>query len=125
MTLSELMEQIEGRRFDAYLNAASGLSVLRMALEDSPFLRDLIAELQAHPENAQRVSQRISDLLKTADQPDYSFDAALAAYLFALSRVDSALTHKAIEAILQTPQLWWARRLAQHLQTQIAHEQQP
>lgn len=124
MTLTELMEQIEDRQFDAQLNAASGLSVFRMGLDEHQAVHQLAAELRMHPEYAQDVFQRISGLLKESDAPEHlhAHDAGIAAYLYVLSRVDATLTHRAIEAILDMPQLWWARRLAKHLQEQMAHE---
>jgi hypothetical protein len=124
MNLSQLMEQIEGTWFSAYINAASGLSVVKMEFESNELLEKLTNELQHSPQNKQFVFQRLLDLLPQNDEPEYAHphDVALAAYLEVLNRIDAGLTGKAIEHILQTPRLWWARRLAKHiLETPVAN----
>ena len=123
MSLSKLLERIESRWFSAYINAASGLSVVRMEFESNELLEKLTNALQHSPQNKRLVFQRLLELLPQNDEPEYAHphDVALAAYLEVLSRVDAGLKGKAIEQILQTPQLWWARRLAHYiLETPIA-----
>jgi hypothetical protein len=122
MNLAELLEQIEGRIFDAHLNTASGFGVLLMALERSEVLNELIAELRRQPQSKQIAFQHLTDLLKANDEPEYAhpYDAAIAGYLFALSCTDTKLTCEAIEAVLQTPQLWWSRRLAKYIRKNLS-----
>jgi hypothetical protein len=124
MNLQSLFEQIEGIEFATGIDILSGFKILLHTLNEDNTLLALTEELEQYPEQKQNVFQRIQLLLEENEQPEFMhpYDAALAGYLHVLSRVDIPLTHKAIEAILQTPQLWWSRRLAQHLQEQLAHE---
>ena len=124
MSLQHLFEKIEGIEFATNIDILSGFKIFLKALNADNTLLALVEELEKHPQQKQDVFQRIQFLLGVNEQAEYMhpYDAALAGYLYALSRVDIPLTHKAIEIILQTPQLWWARRLAKHLQEQMAHE---
>jgi hypothetical protein len=121
MNLSDILQQIESRNFSANLNVASGLSVVRLGLKNDTIVQQLISDLQQSPDHQREVFQRVLALLKANDQPDYAhpYDAALAAYLYALNQVNADLTQQAIRHILQTPKLWWARRLATHIQESL------
>jgi hypothetical protein len=68
-------------------------------------------------ENKQRVFQRIPQLLPKNPQPEYvhPLDENLTGYLYALGQVDIYLAQEAAEKVLQTPNLFWARRLAKHI----------
>jgi hypothetical protein len=118
MKRSDLFEQIESQRFAAYMNLASGFSVFQLALRENEALAQLAVVLVQSPQDAQAVLQRLLDLLKANEQPEYAhpYDAAIAGYLYVISRADPSLAKRAIEGVLATPQLWWARRLAQQLQ---------
>jgi hypothetical protein len=120
MNLSEIFEQIEGPRFDATMNAASGLSVFQRALERDETLAQLRDEARKSAAHSQLVFQRLTSLLEADNSALHCqrFDAALAAYLYALNGVDFELAQEAIDAILQTPNLFWARRLAKHIREQ-------
>lgn len=125
MTFLKILEQVESDRFAAYLNAASGFNIFRLALENKQELRTLIREMQKHPNYAQSIFQRLSSLLKVNHQPQYAHphDVALAGYLFALSHINSELTVDAIDQILRTPQLWWSQRLAKFLQAKLSKDE--
>jgi len=120
MKLQELLKQIESVEFAAYLGVASGFSVVMLGLENSDTLAKLVNELQNTPEYKYQVIERLVKLLKVNDAPQnrHRYDLALTAYLYALNRVDAELAQQAIDAILQTPNLFWARRLARHIREQ-------
>lgn len=128
MNLTDFFDNIESRHFAGNLRILSGFKVVLLVLQDDETLKQLVVHLQTAPEHQQVVLQHLLDLLTANDQPQYAhpFDAAIAAYLYALSQVDVELSQRAISAILETPQLWWARRLARQLQpAQIVSENSP
>ncbi len=125
MNLTDYFNQIEGIRFAAGLGVLSGFKVLLLVLKDDETLKGLVNELRKSPESRQAVLQRIRELLPANPQPEYEHphDAALAGYLYVLNRTAPDMALIAIEEILQTSQLWWARRLAEHIrETEIIKE---
>lgn len=121
MNLEELFRKIEGSYFSANINVVSGFKVLLLALREDELLKELIGVLRESPENKQIVLERLASLLNKNDHPEYAhpYDAAITAYLYVLSQTDNLLTQQAIEHILQTPRLWWAAKLAKHLQETV------
>jgi hypothetical protein len=117
MELMALFEQIESVQFSTQVDIASGFRVFQRALGKNDFVQSLVKYLQEHPRHRQDVYQRLVELLGANEQPDYAhpFDPALAGYLHVLNTVDPALADLAAQKILQTPRLWWARKLANHV----------
>jgi hypothetical protein len=117
MELKPLLERIESVQFATQVDIASGFRVFQRALEKSEFAQSLARYVQEHPQSKQGVYRRLLELLEMNDQPDYAhpYDPALAGYLYVLNRSDPALADMAARRILQTPQLWWAKRLANHI----------
>jgi hypothetical protein len=117
MTLEEFFNEIESISFAVRYSVASGFRTVKNGLEIDEILRELIEVVQNSPEKRQQVLQRLQMLLKENPQPEYAHpkDEALVGYLYVLSQTDDILTLQAIENILQTPKLWWARRLAEEL----------
>ncbi len=118
MNLTEIFEKVESSEFAAYLGVASGFTILKMGLEDSQLLQQLISEIQIAPGKKSQVFQRLLSLLPANPHSDYAhpFDAAVTGYLYALSEADSALAYHASERVLKASQFWWARRFAAHIQ---------
>ena len=117
MELMPLLKQIESVQFAAQVDIASGFRVFQRALEKNEFVHSLLRYVQEHPQRQQKVYQRLLELLEMNDQPDYAhpYDPALTAYLYVLNAVDSALADSAAQRLLQTPQLWWAKKLASQI----------
>lgn len=123
MKLHDLFEQIETLEFSLYLSVLSGFKSVLLMLEHDETVQQLIGDLEHSAENRQQVFMRVLDVLSKYDQPEYVqfSDETLTAYLYALNQVDTNLAQQAAERILQTPNLWWARRLAKHiLETPVA-----
>jgi hypothetical protein len=118
MTLNDFFSEIESISFAIRYSVASGFSTVKNGLQSDETLRDLIQKIQESPEDRQKVFERLIALLGANEQPEYMHpsDEALTAYLYVLSQTDPALTAQAVEHVLQTPKLFWARRLAQELQ---------
>jgi hypothetical protein len=123
-TVTELMSVIEGTKFKIGVMVLSGFSHLLRVLTREQVLRDLISLQQSSPETSQQVWERSQKLL--ADNPKsaqrHQHDAALTAYLYALSQVNSPRTQQMIDAVRAVPGLWWANRMVQHLN---AHQAEP
>jgi hypothetical protein len=118
MNKDELFQEIESIRFSTEMDLLGGFRVLLRLLDEDDSLAQLIKIMNDAPEASDQIYERILTLLPENDKPEYAHphDAALAGYLYVLSQTDAALAQQAIEAILSTPQLWWAARLARHLQ---------
>lgn len=117
MTLNKLFSIIESVEFGLKLSAASGFSVVKMVLENDLTLQELIEVSKKSSENRAKVFERLVTLLEDNTEPEYmhDHDEALTAYLFVLSKTDENFVNLAADKMLQTPNLWWARRLAEEL----------
>ncbi len=119
-TLTELTSFFEDHFFAAYVKAANGFSVVLIALEQSNEVQLLITLLKQESSTREMLLTRMSKLLSTNPNPEYAhpLDEAITAYLYALSQVDENLAQQAATAVLATPRLWWANRMATHIQAQ-------
>jgi hypothetical protein len=123
MKLDNLFNTIESSEFDANINILSGFSTMLRALENDDVLMQLVVELSESSDNKRRVFERLLKLLPENPHPEYAHphDVAVAAYLYVLNQADVELGHLAAEKVVNTPTLWWARRLAKHiLETPVA-----
>jgi hypothetical protein len=116
-TVSDLMSVIEGTKFKIGVMVLNGFSHLLRVLTREQVLQDLIILQQSSPEASEQVWERSRRLL--ADNPKsahrHQHDAALTAYLYALSQVKSARTQQMMAAVQVVPNLWWANRMVLHL----------
>jgi hypothetical protein len=117
MTLESFFNEIESTSFAVRYSVASGFSTVKNGLKDDEILAALIKEIEHSPEKQQLVLERLIKLITENDNPTHRnrYDETLTGYLFVLSRTDEQRTQKAVNLILQTPNLWWARRLAAEL----------
>lgn len=115
MSLRGLFKEIESPQFAAYLSVLSGFSSVERALEDHETLKQLVNELTNSPVAQDRVVNRIARLLKHEVSPDVEHpdEAAITAYLFALTRTDSNRAMSVARQVVALPNLWWARHLAE------------
>jgi hypothetical protein len=118
MSLAELFSAIESPQFGLKLTASSGFSVVKMVLGSDETVQQLIDELRVSPETSKHVYEHLLTLLADNDEPEFmhEHDEALTAYLFVLSKSNTELTSQAVDKAIHTPNLWWARRLAEELQ---------
>ena len=117
MSLESIFEELEGKQFAAEMRVIAGFKVLLGALEDDYLVQQLISLLSESDSAREYTISRISKLLSENDEPDYlhPFDGAIAGYLFALNAVDPKQAHQVSQVVLDTPQLWWSRRLANRI----------
>lgn len=122
MKLHDLFEYVESDRFSAFINAASGLSVVLLEFDNNAAVQTFIKRLTSDSEKAAYDRLVFLAGAMAPDQVEHPRDAALAAYLYVLNKSNSNTAQQAIEHILQTPNLWWARRLAQHYKQEAETE---
>ena len=115
MTWSEVFQQIESYEFAARINIASSRKIFLLALSTDPAFHKLAEMIREAADSSDRVLKRIKSL--TEMQFDYRyenpFDAALAAYAWALAK-ESIPSHARIaaELLISARQTWWAREVA-------------
>jgi hypothetical protein len=119
--LADLIEQIESLNFEIGLTVLSGFSVVLRVLKQDETLLRLITHLRSTSTAGAEVYTRIQHLLADNPTPEYlnTHDAALTGYLYALSEANISLTQQAIEAVIATPNLWWANRMAQYIKNKL------
>lgn len=115
MTLADVMKAIEQDEFSAEMNLAAGTRAFRRSIR----AHDLFLRLtNLAKENPSEVAERVESLSHLDVDMAYEnrFDAALSAYLMVLSDVAEAeVVSKAGQAVLRTPNCWWASGLAREL----------
>jgi len=123
MKLDTLLEEIESLNFTIRLSILSGFNSVLATLERDETIKQFIAELALSSENMHQVFRRILELLSQNPQPEYAhpLDENITGLLYALQKVDAQLAQEAAEKVIETPNLFWARRLAKHiLETPVA-----
>jgi hypothetical protein len=107
-----LFERIESPAFHAQLGVISGFALFVRALAETPEVQDLTrAALTAEARNA--LYQRILEVSRRPVDPEFEnpWDIALSAYLWALNQQDPSLALAAAEAVVQTEDCWWAKKI--------------
>jgi hypothetical protein len=114
MTAAEAMKSIEGDRFSALVNLASGLRTFLRIAADQPEVRSLSGEMQA-PEVTARVFERVLELSSAPAQQgcEHPADAAIAVYLWLLGSRDGDYAEFAAETVIGCNHFWWARKVAE------------
>ena len=118
MTLPEVMDAVEQDDFSAEMNLAAGTAAFRQALATHPLFRRLV---ELTKENPGEIVARIENISHRGIDIRYEnpFDVALSAYLMALSESASPeAVPTAANAVLGTPQCWWASGIAHELALQ-------
>lgn len=114
MNLESLFRQIESHDFAARLSVANNLEMFCALLAQDATARNLVTQLASDKEQAVYLLSRANSLIREQDDVRYrnSHDEAIGVYLWALMQSRPALGRIAASAILSTPRLWWARKLA-------------
>src|SRR5258708_3076020 len=107
-------KQIESVEFAVNFSVINSLKIYLMALEENAILRQLIENLQKHPDNIQRVTERLVLVLNSEHNAEFMHpqDEAISAYLYVLSQSDRAVAVVASRQILALQNMWWAKKLA-------------
>jgi hypothetical protein len=116
MTFEKILDQIESHTFSAEVNVAGGYSAFRSILASNGTVLELVSFL-SNRSLAERCLRRIGSLASlTVDlRFENPFDAALAAYLHALSAKHPDLSRIGASVVQACPRCWWGRRVANHL----------
>lgn len=116
MNIKDAVREIESHKFTAYLNAASDLNTFFQAMQIQKASIDLFEELD-DLENQQFLLNHILDLSERRVDPRYEnqWDTPLAVYLWLLNLKDLSLARIAATVVLQVPQCWWAKKIANYI----------
>jgi hypothetical protein len=126
MSLKEIMDTLEGHRFAAEANLASGSQAFHNALRSHSIVSELTEHMK-EPKVAEMIFKRIVELANKPAPAGFEnlFDTALAAYLTALDLSDSELLRQAAEAVSKAPQCWWATEMSSRLLARVHQGQMP
>jgi hypothetical protein len=116
MSLKSVMKDIESHDFSSRVNVASDFRSYLLAIRQQKGTTALIKELES-PENLMRVLLRVLELSRERVDLRYEnpWDAALATYVWALSKKNSNYAILAAEAVSEVHQIWWAEKLSRHI----------
>lgn len=114
--MNDLYKYFESDVFSAMLNVASGFHTLKTGLEIDPNFDRLIDEMDEW-ENQLELYDRIQELLPIngLNGCEHPYDMALTAYLCALSRYNMPLAILCSRNVHDTPQCFWAAKMAKEL----------
>ncbi|MCI0709177.1 MAG: hypothetical protein L0154_03355 [Chloroflexi bacterium] len=117
MTLEALFSKIETLEFEVNLAIASGSTLFNMILAEHALIQEFRRMLRESSENKYKTLKRIQYLLTEEAEPRFVHpnDIFIAAYLWALNKVDTTFAFYASRLVLDTPQLWWARIIAKEI----------
>lgn len=116
MKLRHHTKRIENLDYQIQFVALSGTSVLLLTLSKHEYIRDLLNDTANGEVVAEELLCRIMELLpKVATERELSYDGSIVTYLYCLSVVDLPLAQRASYEVMQSPGLFWSRRLARHI----------
>lgn len=111
---SVVFHRIEGFEFATSLGLASSQSAFLRYMDEEPVFRDLVAHLQAQPQDSETIFSRLQGLARTAIDTRYRHpnDTALAAYLRCLDLIGSPYVAPAADLVTEARNTWWSRKVA-------------
>ena len=126
MTLDEVISAIEDSQFAAESNLASGSKTFHLNLRRHRMVSELAKHMK-EPLVAEAILKRVVELAGKPVQPLFEnpFDTALTAYLTALEIQSPELLRHAAEAVVNTPNCWWAAEMSLRLLAQAHQGQMP
>ena len=127
MPLKNIFDSIESLQFAARINIASTVDDFLTILVNDPDYMALVDYLQAQPDHAEHILERIRYI--SSLQIDYTYanrlDVALCAYDWALTAlVDDqntyALARIGAELITAAPSVWWSRKIVSKVLSKLS-----
>lgn len=122
--LQTIMPIIETTSFETQFTVISNFKILVAVLGRDKTIKQLVQWLQAHPDDARLVLERIQELADDKLEPGimHSHDIHVVVYLYALNAADyPELALSAIEKIQETPGFYWAYKYAKHIRDSTVH----
>lgn len=115
------IQEIESIQFEARLAIANNIATLIALLRQQSSLQ-LLFKCSSDEKVLALVTDRAKTLLAQRFDPSYrnSADAALAAYLMVLDNAGKVHSLGLTASFVRRSDLWWARRLASHLQPRLS-----
>jgi hypothetical protein len=126
MIPEQVLRTIEGHRFAAEINLASGSRAFHSGLRSNGIFQALM-EYMKEPNAPQTVLKRIIELAARPVQLPFEnpFDTALAAYLTALDLTSPELVKHGAEAVSKAENCWWATEMSLRLLARTHQGQMP
>ncbi len=124
MPLGRIFDSIESFEFSAKINVASSVDHFLTVLVNDIDYQLLSKHLKTHSEHADYIVERIRYLADL--EIDYSYanryDAALSAYVLALSEDKNTAVLSLVGAELMTaaPNVWWSKKIADKIMSRIS-----
>jgi hypothetical protein len=117
MNINDLLNTIEDIRFSAEFSVIEQFRVLQIAFGENRMINELINRMKESRSDSRIVWHHFVFLLKTNIDLQYRhpLDLAIAAYLFAFQQADFSLAHMSAQLIELTPNVWWAKKLADQI----------
>lgn len=120
MTFEEALFDIRGHEFAARLGVASDLRTFLRAAGKQDSVQTIFDEMSSGETSEESQRHVLCEILRLSRlRVDFRFqnpwDSALAALVWALSRVNLPLARLAVEAVMKAPQCWWAPRVADNI----------
>lgn len=113
MTVSEAFAAVEGEPFAARLNLAHDLAMFLGILREERAVQVLLEAARGQEAREVIIKRTLSLSRQTIDlRYRHPSDTVLATYLEVLFANDPLTAGVAAEAIVQTPQCWWAQKIA-------------
>jgi len=114
--MDRFFEDIESHEFAARVNVASNLVTFLRGARSQVSVIGIFEELEKE-EKLFQVLTRLIDLSKKTVDPRYEnpWDTALAVYLWLVSLKSTKAASLGAQFILQSPQCWWAERIARSI----------
>ncbi len=113
-----LFDVAESHETGAFVDLASGSAMFHRIVRELPVTSDLVAWGRRSDEGERAIASRIVQLLE--EQIDLRYrhphDIPVAIYLYALHQINREVSRISAHAVLETPNLCWAGRVAYGIQ---------
>jgi hypothetical protein len=122
MTLQEIIQKLESTEFQANISSLSGFRTVLTALDSIEIVQDLVDFLADKPADQKLaidfIKVKLSDFEAGYAHPH---DISITALLYALEKVESAVSLNILETIRERKEFFWARYMAQKIISEKLH----
>ena len=122
-SLQTLLTKIESLDTQMAFNVISGMRIFELTLAHDPLVHQLITVLKEHPTAFPQVTERLNMLLMADNNLAYQHphDVPIALYLYAIALTYPEQARAYIYGCATYANLWWAKKLAHHLQPSVQY----
>lgn len=119
----DIFERIEQPNYSAMVNLASGYKQFVKAIQKMDDCELLLKLASISPDTCRAISTRLDQVCARPidEEHENPWDAALATYLWVLSKTDAPLATTGAERLRSCRNCWWSQRLAEEIRESIGH----